>query len=160
MIIPLVGILAGATLVFIIGLFLPKEMVFEKEAVLHQPIEKVFQVVTDYEDQTIWRTDVKAIKIIDGKTWTEIPQKGRPITFRTKRKIENKLFEIEIIDPKSFNGYWIGTFDPRPDQSTLVNFKEVIRIDNPFFRTLSFIFVDLDKTMETYLTNLKTHLGE
>lgn len=38
-------------------------------------------------------------------------------------------------------------------------FKEVIRIENPIFRLLSFVFVDLDQTMEDYMTNLKTHLG-
>ena len=37
--------------------------------------------------------------------------------------------------------------------------KEVICIENPIFRLVSYVFVDLDQTMEVYMTNLKTHLG-
>jgi hypothetical protein len=41
-----------------------------------------------------------------------------------------------------------------------MEFKEFITISNPFFRTISYVFVDLDKTMDLYLQNLKQKLGE
>lgn len=157
--IAILSILALFGLVFIVGLLLPKHREFVKTADLKSPPERVFQVITDFKNQASWRNDVQEIKVIDQNTWTEIPKKGTLITFKTKQKIENQLFEIEIIEPKSFNGYWVGTFEQIPT-GTRVIFKEVLIIENPFFRVLSSIFVDLDKTMEIYINNLKTKLGE
>ncbi len=38
---------------------------------------------------------------------------------------------------------------PRIEQGdTVIDYKEVVTISNPFFRTLSYLFVDLDKTMD------------
>ena len=152
-------ILAIIAFVFIAGLLLPKQREFVKQAELNSSPEIVFQVVTNFANQASWRDDVQEINVIDGKTWTEVPKKGTPITFRIKRKVENQLFEMEIIEPKSFNGYWIGTFE-ETENGTKVIFKEVVIIENPFFRVFSSIFVDLDKTMDLYMYNLKTKLGK
>ncbi len=116
----------------IIGLLLPKERTFVKTAVLTSELSTVFNLVTNVKNQSIWRNDVKEIVVIDSNTWTEVPKKGTAITFRIKRKIENQLFEMEIIEPKNFNGYWIGTFEETKN-GTKVVFKEVAIIENPFF---------------------------
>jgi hypothetical protein len=139
---------------------LPKERVFTKTAVLKSDVSKVFNLVTGFENQAIWRSDVKEIIVIDNNMWTEIPKKGTSITFKIKQKKENEIFEIEIIEPKNFDGYWVGTFKSTKLNRTAIEFKEVITVSNPFFRTLSFLFVDLDKTMDLYLQNLKQKLGE
>lgn len=159
MTVAVLSVLAVFAAIFMAGLLLPKQREFVKQAELRSPPEKVFQVVTDVESQASWRDDVLEIKVIDQSTWTEIPKKGAPITFKTKQKAENKLFEIEIIAPKSFKGHWLGTFEETPT-GTKVVFKEVMLIENPFFRVVSLIFVNLDKTMEIYMENLKTKLGE
>jgi hypothetical protein len=159
MTVAVLSILALVGLVFAIGLLLPKQRAYLKTADLKSSPESVFQIVTDFENQTLWRNDVQEIKVIDQNTWTEVPKKGTPITFKTKRKIQNQLFEIEIIEPRSFNGYWVGTFEQTPT-GTKVLFKEVIVIENPLSRVFSAVFVDLDKTMEVYMNNLRTKLGE
>jgi hypothetical protein len=123
-------------------------------------VSAVFNLVTNVKSQVGWRDDVKEIIIIDANTWTEVPVKGTAIAFQVKQKIENKLFEIEIIEPKNFNGYWVGTFQATPGNGTSITFKEVIIIANPFFRTISYLFVDLNKTMDVYLENLKRKLAE
>lgn len=156
----LISIVAIITIVLIIGLFLPKERTFTKTAVLNSDVTKVFNIVTDFKNQTSWRNDVKEIIVIDNNTWTEVPKKGTAITFKVKQKVENEIFEIVIIEPKNFNGYWIGTFKQTKVNQTAIEFKEVITISNPFFRTLSYLFVDFDKTMDLYLQNLKQKLGE
>jgi hypothetical protein len=84
--------------------------------------------------------------------WMSTPKKEAPE--------ENEIFEIVIIEPKNFNGYWIGTFKQTKVNQTAIEFKEVITISNPFFRTISYVFVDLDKTMNLYLQNLKQKLVE
>ncbi|MFN3849570.1 MAG: hypothetical protein ACK4NY_09085 [Spirosomataceae bacterium] len=159
MIIAIVSVLGVFVLTYVAGLFLPKQREFVKQAELNSLPKKVFQIVADFENQAEWRGDVESIKVINEITWTEIPKKGTPMTFRIKKKIENQLFEIEIIEPKNFNGYWVGTFEKLP-KGTKVVFKEVIIIENPLARVLSAVFIDLDKVMETYLINLKSKLGE
>ena len=156
----LIAIVAIIAIVLIIGLFLPKERTFTKTAVLNSDVKKVFNIVTDFKNQTSWRNDVKEIIVIDNYTWTEVPKKGTAITFKVKQKVENEIFEIEIIEPKNFNGYWVGTFKQTKVNQTAIEFKEVITISNPFFRTISYVFVDLDKTMDLYLQNLKQKLGD
>jgi hypothetical protein len=156
----LVFVVALIAIVLIIGLFLPKERTFTKTAVLNSDVTKVFNLVTDFKNQTTWRNDVKEIIGIDENTWTEVPKKGTAITFKVKQKIENEIFEIEIIEPKNFNGYWVGTFKQTKENQTAIEFKEVVTISNPFFRTISYFFVDLDKTMDLYLQNLKQKLDE
>jgi len=156
----LVFVVALIAIVLIIGLFLPKERTFTKTAVLNSDVTKVFNLVSDFKNQTTWRNDVKEIIGIDENTWTEVPKKGTAITFKVKQKIENEIFEIEIIEPKNFNGYWVGTFKQTKENRTAIEFKEVVTISNPFFRTISYLFVDLDKTMDLYLQNLKQKLGE
>lgn len=156
----LISVVAIIAIVLIIGLFLPKERTFTKTAVLNSDVTKVFNIVTDFKNQTTWRSDVKEIIVIDNNTWTEVPKKGTAITFKIKQKVENEIFEIEIIEPNNFNGYWVGTFKQTKPNETAMEFKEVVTISNPFFRVLSYLFVDLDKTMELYLQNLKQKLGE
>lgn len=156
----LISVVAIIAIVLIIGLFLPKERTFTKTAVLNSDVTKVLNIVTDFKNQTTWRSDVKEIIVIDNNTWTEVPKKGTAITFKIKQKVENEIFEIEIIEPNNFNGYWVGTFKQTKPNETAMEYKEVVTISNPFFRVLSYLFVDLDKTMELYLQNLKQKLGE
>lgn len=156
----LIAIVAIIAIVLIIGLFLPKERTFTKKAVLNSDVTKVFNIVTDFKNQTTWRNDVKEIIVIDDNTWTEVPKKGTAITFKVKQKIENEIFEIEIVEPKNFNGYWVGTFKQTNQNATEIEFKEVVTISNPFFRTLSYLFVDLEKIMDLYLENLKHKLSK
>jgi hypothetical protein len=158
MIVAALSVPALVLLVFVVGLLLPKQREFVKEADIKSSPESVFQLVSDVERQVYWRNDLREIKVIDQDTWTEIPKRGTPITFRIRQKIENKLFHIEIIEPKKFNGFWVGAFEKSP-VGTKVVFKEVIIMENPFLRVLSSIFFDLDKSMEAYMNNLKIKLG-
>ena len=156
----LISIATIIAIVLIIGLFLPKERTFTRTALLNSDVTKVFHLVTDFKNQTTWRNDVKEIIVIDNNSWTEVPKNGTAITFKVKQKVENEIFEMEIIEPKNFNGYWVGTFKQTKRGETAIEFKEVVTISNPFFRTLSYLFVDLDKTMDLYLENLKQKLIE
>jgi hypothetical protein len=156
----LICIVAVIATVFITGLLLPKEIIYVKSVELKSDIAKVFNLITDYRSQTSWRDDVKEIITVDENSWTEVPKKGTAITFKIKQKKENEIFEIEIIAPKNFNGYWIGTFKPIVNGGTIVEFKEVILVSNPFLRAITYLFVDLNKTMELYIKNVEQKLGK
>ena len=57
----LISIVAIIAIILIFGLFLPKERTFTKTAVLNSDVTKVFNIVTDFKNQTTWRNDVKEI---------------------------------------------------------------------------------------------------
>ena len=164
----IVGVIVGVVvfigiLPLLIGLFIPSERTYTKEFVFDSSVEKVWNIVTDLKGQERWRSDVKVIKIISNENgnevWIEIPQKGPSIKFRTVEKIENKSWTMEIIDNPSFTGKWVGTFEAVDKNTTKVVFTESPLITNPYMRTLSLIFVNMDKTMELYLENLEIALG-
>ena len=160
MMLSLASLLAILGLVFVIGLLMPNQREFVKMAKFSSPPKKVFETVTDVGAQTDWRSDVRQIQVLDEKTWTEVPKKGTPITFRTKEKVAHSLFEIEIMAPENLNGYWVGTFEKNQQNGTNVVFKEVITISNPFYRVFSHLFIDLDEAMDLYISDLKAQLGE
>ncbi len=144
-------------IVYVIGYFLPSQRTFIKTATLKSEIEEVFNLVTDIKKQPEWHKDVKEIQMIDSTTWTEVPYRGTPITFRTASKQPYTHFEIEIVEPTNFKGYWVGTFTSVPN-GTMVVFKEVVIIDQPILKVFSWLFVNLDKIMDEYLTQLKQKL--
>lgn len=151
--------LAIALLVFIIGLTMPARREYLRQGEFKAAPDRVFRIVSDVAAQANWRSDVKEIIVADSITWTEIPYSGTPLTFRIKQKVENHIFEIEIIKPASINGSWIGVFE-ESGSGTKIEFKEVIVVKNPFLRVFSAVFLDLDKTMDVYMLNLKNTLGE
>ena len=90
--------------------------------------------------------------------WTEIPEKGRPITFQVRTYEPPNRFDIEIVE-SGFSGYWEGRINEE-NGLTSIEFKEVVVISNPYSKTISYLFLDLNKTMDLYLANLKKKLGE
>jgi hypothetical protein len=146
----------------IIGLFLPSERKFNKTAEFKSSPQKVWDVITDIKGQEKWRDDVREIQMIStkqgGEKWTEIPKKRQPITFQTKTYQPPSRFDIEIVD-SGFSGYWEGKI-VKQNNLTKIEFKEVAIIKNPYYRVVVYLFLDLDKTMEVYLKNLKEKLGE
>ena len=146
----------------IIGLLLPSERKFIKTAQLSSSPEEIWAVITDVKGQEDWRSDVKSIQMLESEKgaeqWTEIPRSGSPITFRVKTYEPPYRYDIEIIE-HSFSGYWEGRLKAG-NGSTAVEFKEVAIIKNPYFRVLSYLFFDLNKTMDLYISNLKRKLGE
>lgn len=146
----------------VVGLFIPRERTYAHAYNFASPVEKVFAAVTDVEGQPAWRADVKAIEILEttpNLKWREVLHKGPAITFQERRKLENRLFEIEIVE-SAFGGRWVGTFEPLSDGGTRVTFTETSIIANPFLRTVSILVIDLNKTISEYTSNLRKHLGE
>lgn len=146
----------------LIGLLLPNERTFFKTAEFKSSPQEVWDVITDIKGQESWRNDVKSIQMISSEKgaekWTEIPKKGQAITFQVKTYEPPNRFDIEIVE-SPFSGYWEGKIKAK-NGITTVEFKEVVVVKNPFFKIISYLFVDLNKTMELYLENLKKKLGE
>jgi hypothetical protein len=158
----IITLLVIAILPLIIGLFLPTERMFVKTAKFKSSPQEIWNVITDIKGQEEWRVDVKSIEMINAQKgeekWTEIPEKGRPITFQVRTYEPPNRFDIEIVE-SGFSGYWEGRINEE-NGLTSIEFKEVVVISNPYSKTISYLFLDLNKTMDLYLANLKKKLGE
>lgn len=158
-----IGILALILIIFVLGIALPKQRTFEKMHTFHAPVERVFQVVTDLEGQVAWRSDVKEIQVKSAgygkEIWVEVPKNQPPIYFRSTAKIQNEHYEMEI-EGQGFKGHWVGIFEKVNDSTTQVTFSETATVENPFFRVFAYLFVDLGKTIDLYISDLSKKLNQ
>ena len=148
-------------IVYVIGMFMPKEHVANRTTVINAPVETVWKTVTDIENQTVWRKDLEKVEVIEQtentKVWTEYPQKGRPITFREVQKTPYTRYKIEIVPRGAISGYWLSEFS-QTDEGVVFESKELGKIHSPILRVLAYLFFDMGKTIEEYQHNLKYHL--
>ena len=158
----IIVLLVIVILPLVIGSFLATERTFVKTAQFKSSPQDIWNVIRDIKGQEEWRDDVESIEMINVKKgkekWTEIPKKGRPISFQVKTYDPPNRFDIAIVE-SGFSGYWEGKINEK-NGLTDIEFKEVVVISNPYFKTLSYLFLDLNKTMDLYLANLKKKLGE
>lgn len=80
-------------------------------ATLLYPIEVVWDTVTNLNDFS-WRSDLKAVKIIDEHNFIEIAKNGIETYFRITECIKYQSWIFEI-DNKNIEGTWIGKFYSR-----------------------------------------------
>jgi hypothetical protein len=147
--------------ILIYGSYLPEERYLTKIYHFKSSKQKVWESVRNIENQTSWRSDLKEVTILskDPETWKEKTSSGSEMTFATVELLENSVWKMKIIEPTYLEGNWVGTFQDLED-GTEIRFRESVRVKNPFFRILSFLFFDIDKTMNLYIHNLSLHLGE
>lgn len=149
-------ILSVIAIVFIIGLFLPKERVETRESIFDASPKTVYDLVTNNKDWS-YRSDLKALKIIsvdgDIETWDEISQDGTIIRFKTRDKKPYSFYSFDM-ESKVMSGYWTAEFKEVKDGKTLFTATEYIKMKNPILRTLSYIFFDIGRFMEVYQSDL------
>ncbi|MBR0572618.1 MULTISPECIES: SRPBCC family protein [Pasteurellaceae] len=147
--------------IYFVGLLLPKKRVLTKKIIFDVPIEKVYNTVTNNADWK-YRTDLDDLKIIDTngdfQTWEEISN-GYTISFKTTKKIPYTFYSFEM-NSKLFKGSWSAEFKKIENQKTLFSATENIEYKNPFIKALSYIFMNLDKYMETYQKDLLKKLKQ
>ena len=85
------------------------------------PIEIVWDTVTNLNDFS-WRSDLKAVKIIDEHNFIEIAKNGIETYFRIIECIKYQSWIFEI-DNKNIKGTWIGKFYSKGDK-TILDFTE------------------------------------
>jgi hypothetical protein len=160
MIFGLVGFLALLIGVFYaVGLALPAKHTASGSAIFRASPETVWNIVTDYQNQTAWRKDLKEIRTSENGIWTEVSTTGDEISYRAKSKQPVLSYEVEIVNNSNFGGVWEFRFEP-VNGGTKLTITEDGEIHNPFFRTIAKLFFDMSATINTYLSNLAVKLGE
>lgn len=118
------------------------------------PIEIVWDTVTNLNDFS-WRSDLKAVKIIDEHNFIEIAKNGIETYFRITEciKYQSWIFEIEN---KNIKGTWIGKFYAEGDK-TILDFTENIVSKKSILKP--FISLYLKRQQKIYFRDLKAKLN-
>lgn len=145
----------------IITLLIPATRTASRTVSLPAVREHVFEAVTRIEDQS-WRPSVGSVRVLKSdhgqEEWVEVSKDGHELTFRTIRKVEPELFEIEFSGNPSIRGRWSGRFDEQAENETRVVFTEKVSAGNLSSKVLGYLFFDLDTTLDTYINDLRNKL--
>lgn len=123
-------------------------------ATLLYPIEIVWDTVTNLNDFS-WRSDLKAVKIIDEHNFIEIAKNGIETYFRITECIKYQSWIFEI-DNKNIKGTWIGKFYSKGDK-TILDFTENVVSKKIIFKP--FISLYLKRQQRIYFKDLKVKLN-
>ena len=123
-------------------------------ATLLYPIEVVWDTVTNLNDFS-WRSDLKAVKIIDEHNFIEIAKNGIETYFRITECIKYQSWIFEI-DNKNIEGTWIGKFYSKGDK-TILDFTENVVSKKIIFKP--FISLYLKRQQRIYFRDLKAKLN-
>lgn len=118
------------------------------------PIEIVWDTVTNLND-FFWRSDLKAVKIIDEHNFIEIAKNGIETYFRITECIKYQSWIFEI-DNKNIKGTWIGKFYSKGDK-TILDFTENVVSKKIIFKP--FISLYLKRQQRIYFKDLKVKLN-
>ena len=118
------------------------------------PIEIVWDTVTSLNDFS-WRSDLKAVKIIDEHNFIEIAKNGIETYFRITECIKYQSWIFEI-DNKNIKGTWIGKFYSKGDK-TILDFTENVVSKKIIFKP--FISLYLKRQQRIYFKDLKVKLN-
>jgi len=136
----LLFIIGIGIMIYVIGYFLPETRKLTKETVYSANAEKVYNVMTDNQNWQ-YRTSLDNLEILaqdgENEVWQETTN-DITILFKTREKH--------------------ATLTPIDEKQTRFEATESLTFPNPFIRVLSYLFMDLEKFMQTYEDELRKKL--
>lgn len=158
-----VGVVAAAGGAWMKGAQYPAEHRVQVTVASRQGPAAVWRVVTDFEQQPTWRTDLSAVRQLDdigGKpAWEEVTTEGQVSTFVTTGWDPPRTLNRDIVDDGYFSGSWTIELVPQ-GMGTRITLTEQGRIPNPYVRLMAHELVGVSTTSTAYLRALADHLGD
>jgi uncharacterized protein YndB with AHSA1/START domain len=160
-IIAAVIVVVGAV-VYIAGLVIPQNHTASRSAVVSQPPERVWAVITDVPVFPSWRKDVAVVEQLpsrDGKRmWKEVMKNRDALTFEAETEEPPRHLVVRITDKGlPFGGSWDYVIVPEGTGSR-ITITENGEIYNPVFRVVSRV-MGYTGTIDGYLEALAAKLG-
>ncbi len=157
---PFVALVA---LVLIVGAFLPSKHVASREIVLRKAASEVYAVIRDFAAAPSWRTDLKALEMLDpveGRVRFREESSNGTVTYEIVEELANEKLVTRIVDRDlGYFGSW--TYELLPAESgTRVRITEDGEVPNVLFRFMSRFVFGHTATMDTYLKALGRKFGE
>jgi uncharacterized membrane protein len=155
----IVGAFAAlVAIVLLIGAMLPSKHVASREVTLRRNPAEVYAVVRDFASAPTWRTDLKAIEMlepVDGRLRFREKSSNGLVTYELVEELPNEKLVTRIVDRDlGYFGSWIYEFLPM-ENGTRVRITEEGEVPNVLFRFMSRFVFGHTGTMDTYLQALR-----
>lgn len=161
----LVGLFAALmVLPMVAGMFVARGHTASSAILLEQPIDSVWQVVSDLGGYPRWWHDVRAMERTEqpdrGPIWIQRDTRGQELPIAVDSAVPPTLFATRIAGPKlPFEGTW--TYEMATAAGgTRVVVTERGEIFNPVYRVMARYFLGYHGTIDRYLEALGSHFGE
>lgn len=147
-----------------VGTRLPRTHVAVSRIRLNAPPERLFAIVTDFEDYPSWRPGLDRVEpgpAIDGlPSWYEVCAKISRVHFRVaEMQPPHRLVTCLVDDKVALSGRWIYRFEA-DGESTVLTITEQENIHHPLLRFFDRFVLSYHGVMDVYLIALARKLGE
>ena len=154
-------LVALIVLVVIVGMLLPKTHTASRSAVFKATPERLFALI---DGPQTWRSNVRKYEPVstpDGsRQWRETDSRGQTITYEAVERRPPTLLKTRMVAANlPYSGTWTLNLQPL-DGSTALRITEQGEVYNPLFRFVSRFVIGQTHTMETYLRDLGTAIGQ
>ena len=125
--------------------------------------EHLWNVITDYENQPLWRNGlIKSEKIINSKgsdIWKETDVKGQEIEWESFTEVRNRKVVRKTLN-QDMSVISTHTYEIKPfGEISLLTATEVTDVNNVLLGWIKHIFVGATSELRQYIKDLKTKIN-
>lgn len=158
LIITIIAFLLLGFIIFIVGKLLPVKHTAFQQRQFAVSKNLLWTSIRNFKDYPEWRSNLKALTVINETQWREVDDKGDAITFGIIEEVPEIRLEVKILDDNlPFGGIWVYELT-EGDHVVTLKITENGEVYNPIFRFISHFFMDQSATIKQYMTDLETHL--
>ena len=164
-ILSIVGVLVGLIiLIVIVGLLLPKTHTASRRVRYGQPADRLWEVISRFENHARWQPDVKRIERLEDRdghaVWREVHSRGDSLTMEVVELEPPTRMVTRVVDNRQFGGTWTWEVEPLEGTSCALTITENGEIYNPIFRFVARFIMGYHATMDAFHRALGGELGE
>lgn len=116
---------------------------------------KVWELVLDIENYSVWRSDLSKTEIISDKKFIEYTKDGYPTTFTVTLVEPYRRWEFDM-ENSNMKGHWIGAFTDKGNE-TEIDFTECVEAKKWLMKP--FVKSYLKKQQTQFVADIKRALG-
>lgn len=149
------GFLGLILLIYIIGYFQPEKHVVSVTQEVNLPLEKTWNLITEFEKFPKWRPDLKSVRAISSASWIEVNEQGEQVKYEQIKKLEQERLVTQIASKGlPYSGKWIFTLEEKGN-TTQLTIEEHGEVYNPIFRFISKFIIGHSSSINEYFEDLK-----
>ena len=137
--------------IFVYDMFLSEVQTLTVEKEINAPIQTVWTVMTTWEDQPKWRTDVDRVEVISSTEFIEYPKHGQEITFKVLEFNEPSKLTLQM--ESSFTGIYDVLLIEQGNTTKIIESYE-LTYASPIGRIFATHFFSLEDFANDYLASL------
>ena len=127
------------------------------------PAENLWEIITNYENQLMWRNSlIKIEKVINKKgsdIWKETDIKGQQIEWESFIEIRNKKLVRKTVN-ENIAVNLIHTYELKPfGEVSLLTLTETTQVENVLYRWIQYIFTSATSELGQYIKDLRMKIN-